>query len=109
MTAKAAIPDAWEDDWVTQADVRNHKTPSFPQLILAQKQVEEPPPESVSSSGKVSKAERRARQAELNKKLWEEASVTPSQIGALPHLNSIYMIEKRPRPSTSSRPVTTSL
>ncbi|MCJ1364098.1 hypothetical protein MMC16_003207 [Acarospora aff. strigata] len=57
MSAKTAVPDAWEDDWEAQAD----------------KQVDEPHSENSLSSGKISKSERRARQAELNKKLWEEA------------------------------------
>ncbi|KAI9878776.1 MAG: hypothetical protein M1830_010578 [Pleopsidium flavum] len=57
MSAKTTVPDAWEDDWETQAD----------------RQLEAPREENLLPSGKISKAERRARQAELNKKLWEEA------------------------------------
>ncbi|KAK1149429.1 hypothetical protein N8T08_006652 [Aspergillus melleus] len=54
-----AGPDAWEDDWESQADrLSTNPTP--------------PPPEKKISS-KVSKAQRRAQQAEFNRQLWAEA------------------------------------
>ncbi|KAL9036345.1 MAG: hypothetical protein Q9180_004353 [Flavoplaca navasiana] len=49
------MPDAWDDDWVQKAD-----TPSV---------ATEPAPKPA----KVSKAERRAKQAEFNRQLWEDA------------------------------------
>ncbi|GIK03189.1 hypothetical protein Aspvir_007258 [Aspergillus viridinutans] len=61
MSAKpttAGSPDAWEDDWETQAD----KLADDPT----------PPPEKKVSS-KVTKAQRRAQQAEFNRQLWAEA------------------------------------
>ena len=66
------VPDAWDDDWVTNADVRrlvlyNHSEYSInvqqPTVAIQTPQTEV----------KISKAERRAKQAELNRKLWEEA------------------------------------
>ncbi|KAJ5570119.1 uncharacterized protein N7459_009549 [Penicillium hispanicum] len=58
MSAKTEVPDAWDDDWESQADkLGNHPTP--------------PPEKKVSS--KVTKAQRRAQQAEFNRQLWAEA------------------------------------
>ncbi|EED24234.1 conserved hypothetical protein [Talaromyces stipitatus ATCC 10500] len=51
------VPDAWEADWESLADNQDQKP--------------ETPPKKVSS--KVTKAQRRAAQAEFNRKLWEEA------------------------------------
>ncbi|RHZ74626.1 hypothetical protein CDV55_102815 [Aspergillus turcosus] len=61
MSAKPAAgsPDAWEDDWESQAD-----------KLLADDST--PPPEKKVSS-KVTKAQRRAQQAEFNRQLWAEA------------------------------------
>ncbi len=49
------MPDAWDDDWIAKGDTSMAKSQSVP------------------SSTKVSKAERRARQAEFNRQLWEDA------------------------------------
>ncbi|KAL8800013.1 MAG: hypothetical protein Q9200_007380 [Gallowayella weberi] len=51
------VPDAWDDDWVQKADT--------------------PPVEadSISKPAKLSKAERRAKQAEFNRQMWEDACV----------------------------------
>ncbi len=57
MSKKAAIPDAWDDDWESQADKAD--------AITETPKVEEPV--------KVSKAERLAKHAEINKKIWEDA------------------------------------
>jgi hypothetical protein len=53
MGKKTAVPDAWDDDWESQAD----KT----EEAAAEEQV------------KISKAERLAKHAESNKQLWESA------------------------------------
>ncbi|PLB55101.1 hypothetical protein P170DRAFT_470524 [Aspergillus steynii IBT 23096] len=60
MSAKpsSAGPDAWEDDWESQAD-RLSTDPT--------------PPSEKKVSSKVSKAQRRAQQAEFNRQLWAEA------------------------------------
>ncbi|KAL9130989.1 MAG: hypothetical protein Q9217_000978 [Psora testacea] len=49
------MPDAWDDDWIQKADSK----PATPTPPL--------------SSSKLSKAERRAKQAEFNRQLWEDA------------------------------------
>lgn len=49
------MPDAWDDDWTAKADTSIAKSQVAP------------------SSTKVSKAERRAKQAEFNRQLWEDA------------------------------------
>jgi hypothetical protein len=49
------VPDAWEDDWETQAD-------------KMAKEPEQPTPQVP-----LSKAERLAQHAEQNRKLWESA------------------------------------
>ncbi|TQB72719.1 hypothetical protein MPDQ_006512 [Monascus purpureus] len=61
MSAKSStIPDAWDDDWEKQAD---HAPPE---------ETTAPPPGKKVSS-KVTKAQRRAQQAEFNRQLWAEA------------------------------------
>ena len=57
MSKKAAIPDAWDDDWEAIADKAD--------AAAAAAEVQE--------ETKVSKAERLARHAETNKKIWESA------------------------------------
>ncbi|KAE8146066.1 hypothetical protein BDV25DRAFT_56623 [Aspergillus avenaceus] len=60
MSAKSSAgPDAWEEDWESQAD----KLASDPT----------PPPPEKKVSSKVTKAQRRAQQAEFNRQLWAEA------------------------------------
>ncbi len=54
MTRKK-VPDAWDDDWETAADKAD---------------VENTPPKEQAP---MSRAERLAKHAESNKKLWEEA------------------------------------
>ena len=49
------MPDAWDDDWIAKGDSSTAKDEAAP------------------SSTKVSKAERRAKQAEFNRQLWENA------------------------------------
>ncbi|PMD14580.1 hypothetical protein NA56DRAFT_373810 [Hyaloscypha hepaticicola] len=57
MSKKGAVPDAWDDDWESQADKADAAT-------AAAKADEEV---------KISKAERLAKHAETNRKLWESA------------------------------------
>jgi hypothetical protein len=56
MGKKTAVPDAWDDDWDTQADKAD-------EAAAAEEQV------------KISKAERLAKHAEINKQIWESAYV----------------------------------
>lgn len=58
MSKKNAIPDAWEDDWESQADKADAAAaPAKAEHV------------------KISKAERLAQHAETNKKIWESAYV----------------------------------
>ncbi|KAI4118033.1 MAG: hypothetical protein LQ345_001833 [Seirophora villosa] len=54
------VPDAWDDDWIEKAD-----SPA-------------PANETGSKPVKLSKAERRAKQAEFNRQIWEDAEA-PNQ------------------------------
>jgi hypothetical protein len=56
MGKKTAVPDAWDDDWEVQAD-------NADEAAAAEEQV------------KISKAERLAKHAEINKQIWESAYV----------------------------------
>lgn len=49
------MPDAWDDDWIVKGDPSTSK------------------PQPTPSAAKISKAERRAKQAEFNRQLWEDA------------------------------------
>ena len=60
MSKKAAVPDAWDDDWESQAD-------KVDAIAEAEKQEEQV---------KITKAERLAMHAETNKKIWESAYVS---------------------------------
>jgi hypothetical protein len=59
MSKNSAVPDAWDDDWEVQADKAD-------EAAAAEAQV------------KISKAERLAKHAEINKQIWESAYVTLS-------------------------------
>ncbi|KAJ5905454.1 uncharacterized protein N7473_002370 [Penicillium subrubescens] len=58
MSAKPEVPDAWDADWESQADKLGDRPT---------------PPSEKKVSSKVSKAQRRAQQAEFNRQLWAEA------------------------------------
>lgn len=60
MPKKAAVPDAWDDDWEAEAD----KADKEAEVAKVEEEV------------KISKADRLARHAETNKKIWESAYVT---------------------------------
>ncbi|RDW71940.1 hypothetical protein BP5796_07974 [Coleophoma crateriformis] len=72
MSKKAAVPDAWDDDWEAQADKADELAEKAAADIKVEEQV------------KISKAERLARHADENKKLWEsaEAPETPFFLAA---------------------------
>jgi hypothetical protein len=59
MVKKAVVPDAWDDDWEPKVE----NGPEKASATAAEEQT------------KVSKAERLAKHAEMNKKLWQSASV----------------------------------
>jgi hypothetical protein len=64
MNKKSTVPDAWDDDWEAQAD----KVDAAAEEAKAEEQV------------KVSKAERLAKHAETNKRIWESAYVPSNYI-----------------------------
>lgn len=116
MSAKSAAgpSDAWDDDdWESQADVRSFFSPHFyflrrlgARLTSAQKLVAEPTPLPASEkkvSSKVTKAQRRAQQAEFNRQLWAEAYVYGSEgdwIATYQWLISMRWLESSRRRST---------
>ena len=75
MTTKGGVPDAWDDDWVSKADVHYLRSlcPETGADIL-QKSPTASAPVPVKPA-KLTKAEKRAQQAEFNRQLWEEAYV----------------------------------
>jgi hypothetical protein len=101
MSAKPEVPDAWDADWESQADVSliTLRCPVSEELLLrtpilafwalrlrsryfyidmldVQKLGDSPtPPSDKKVSSKVTKAQRRAQQAEFNRQLWAEAYV----------------------------------
>ena len=60
MPRKTEVPDAWDDDWESQADAVDAAAAAASE---AQEQ----------ERSKISKAERLARHAEANKQIWESA------------------------------------
>ncbi|KNG88974.1 hypothetical protein ANOM_002224 [Aspergillus nomiae NRRL 13137] len=102
MSAKssAETPDAWEDDWERRADT------------LASDPTQPPPEKKVSS--KVTKAQRRAQQAEFNRQLWAEAE-TPQTFHFLESRSNVplkqefkpavTLLSRNPHPSRQSSSV----
>lgn len=76
-TKAAAVPDAWDDDWESLADRAAKENPS-------------PEPEPEEQQFPMTKAERLAKHAEAQRKLWEAAYVflLPFQPITFPRLTS---------------------
>ncbi|QSZ28993.1 hypothetical protein DSL72_003502 [Monilinia vaccinii-corymbosi] len=104
MSKKAAVPSAWDDDWESQADAWESSPP-------ANKAIEEEP--------KISKAERLAKHAEANKKIWESAE-TPGGLSeqfpfllppnlakpvplATPYRAPLTLLSRKPAPQTITK------
>ena len=78
-----SIPDAWDDDWEMQADVKN--SPLYHMLDLCADIVHgrsrrltsaclhQKPEKEPETQQRISKAERLAKHAEQNKTLWDSA------------------------------------
>lgn len=66
MATQGDAPDAWDDDWETQADQLKPEEELYPD------------PAQPSSQIRQTRAERLAQHVEDNKKLWESACVAPS-------------------------------
>jgi hypothetical protein len=56
MSKNVAVPDAWDDDWESQADKADAAAAAAKEEAV-----------------KITKAERLAKHAETNRKLWESA------------------------------------
>lgn len=96
MSAQPDVPDAWDDDWESQADVceiwvidssvchccfffglcKSHSDRRTIQKLANHST----PPSEKKVSSKVTKAQRRAQQAEFNRQLWAEAYAIPFAI-----------------------------
>lgn len=74
---RTPIPDAWDDDWAPKAD-RLSKTPAEPS----------PPSPPPPPPAPLSKAERRAKHLEEQRRLWESAYV-PQDPNHSPITNTI--------------------
>ena len=74
MSSGGKVPDAWDDDWVEKADVGLH-VPSLDNPVHRIQQTTATTPDPTPINKKLTKAERRAKQAEFNRQLWEDASV----------------------------------
>lgn len=81
MSKKSAIPDAWDDDWESQAD----KADAAAATARVEEQI------------KISKAERLAQHAETNKKIWESAYVLNSSS----RLPIIIVLSEKPQNQTT--------
>ena len=92
------MPDAWDDDWIAKADT-SAATP-------------EPAPSTV----KISKAEKRAKQAEFNRQIWADAEdpqdnfflrtrdVVPLKSDFKPNMK---VLSRRPNPKVANGPEST--
>lgn len=68
------VPDAWDDEWSAAADARVLPAPETSGTDVKQNTITPPEQEETKKvSSKVSKAQRRAQQAEFNRQLWAEA------------------------------------
>jgi hypothetical protein len=69
-----SVPDAWDDEWSTTADVNLHPHIIRANLTQSQKPSTSADPDTPKKiSSKVTKAQKRAEQAEFNRQLWAEA------------------------------------
>ncbi|KAJ5567447.1 hypothetical protein N7535_006753 [Penicillium sp. DV-2018c] len=92
------VPDAWEDSWEIQADVRIVRGTMRlgTDILLFQESTPTPPSEKKVSS-KVTKAQRRAEQAEFNRQLWAQASgiVQPTDSSRSENTETFHFAEAR--------------
>ena len=90
------MADAWDDDWINKADVCAF---SFESYGLTNKLHQSKPatPDPAPASTKLSKAERRAKQAEFNRQIWEDAYVYDISNST----TADYIIEARRKKITS--------
>ena len=82
MDTSRKVPDAWDDDWVSTADVSQQQTIAAFTFCLHSylyQKLSAAPPDPLPSSTTLTKAERRAKQAELNKQIWQDACVAPAR------------------------------
>lgn len=94
MDPSRKVPDAWDDDWVFNAD-KSSTAPLDP----------------LPSSNTMTKAERRAKQAELNKQIWQDAETPKDSFflntqGEVPLKSefkpAMKVLSRKPRPKVAS-------
>ena len=74
MSSKGKVPDAWDDDdWIKKADVSSSSQSDIYLKSDPKEKTEETVKEPEAKPKKLTKAERRAQQAEFNRQLWQEA------------------------------------
>lgn len=69
------VPDAWDDEWSTSADVRSDEYIQVKLLTSGQQPAQSAQSEPKKLTTKQTKAQKRAAQAEFNRQLWAEAYV----------------------------------
>ena len=74
MSTKGGVPDAWDDDWESLADVRGLwlRKQDHPMLTVYQKQ-EPTVDQTEQPAPKLTKAQRRAQHLEQQRQLWDSA------------------------------------
>lgn len=74
----ANVPDAWDDEWSSVADVSSRNMLVKMLILLQNSAAPHEQADSKKVSSKVTKAQKRAQQAEFNRQVWAEASVSSS-------------------------------
>ena len=101
MSAGNKVPSAWDDDWVDNADVSFMRlSQSLDRLIVTLKQTSTANSEPAPTNKKLTKAEKRARQAEFNRQIWADALADVSCLPFETLLSSIAILR---RTHTTSR------
>lgn len=77
MDTGRKVPDAWDDDWVSNADVSQYEMKCCVCHSIFYQKLSTAQLDPLPSSTTLTKAERRAKQAELNKQIWQDACVAP--------------------------------
>lgn len=108
MSNRNTVPDAWEDDWTSIADVRYAHCHHLRYKQTDNRQQSKPQP----SASKLSKSEKRAQHQQLQKELWASAENPGRNLwleakGALPlkqeFVPSMTVLSRRPATNTLAK------